>query len=150
MTNPIDVREGDLMAFTYYGKIDDAMGEHLRVTDLMDGKAFYVNGTDLIEASYSADRYEEEVKVTKTEMATILMKSYHIPFTVVFEKQNGEERTLRGILIEPEPVMGRSKVEDLDIIGGKQNRFRLVDHRSLISLIVGGKKYVIKGKKHRK
>ena len=106
-----------------------------------------MNGADLIESAYSADRFTEESKVTKTEMATILMKSYHIPFTVTFVKQGGEERTLRGLLIEPEPVMGRSKVEDLDITGSKQSRFRLVDHRSLISLIVGGKKYILKGKK---
>lgn len=147
MTKPEDVRKGDLMAFTYYGRIEQVMGDHLQVFDLVNEQTFFVNGADLIEKSHSADRYDEEIKVTKTEMATILMKSYHVPFTVVFTKQDGTERTLRGILIEPEPVMGRSKVEDLDITGGKQNRFRLVDHRSLISLTVGGKKYTLKGKK---
>lgn len=145
MTKPEDVKRGDLMSFTYYGKIEMVTGAQLQVFDLMNGQTFFVNGADLIESAYSADRFTEESKVTKTEMATILMKSYHIPFTVTFVKQGGEERTLRGLLIEPEPVMGRSKVEDLDITGSKQSRFRLVDHRSLISLIVGGKKYILKG-----
>jgi hypothetical protein len=137
------IKAGDLMAFVYYGQIKDAKPNVLQVKSLggsdMD---FQVQGTELIENGFSADQFAEEVKVTKTKAAEILISSHNRPLTVCFEKTDGSERIMRGRLVTPEPLLGRSMVEDLDITDG--HRLRLVDHRTIRYLVVEGVKYVVK------
>lgn len=53
----------------------------------------------------------------------------------------GRNRRLVGHLIKHEPKMGRSMVRDLEIEEGKNN-VRLVDHRHIERLVVGGTEYV--------
>lgn len=55
----------------------------------------------------------------------------------------GETRTLIGHLDATEAKMGRSTVTDLEIPVG-QHRQRLVDHRTINWLIIGGVKYLTK------
>jgi hypothetical protein len=100
-----------------------------------------VHGKELIESAFSADQYSAEEKVTKTRAAEILSTAYNRPFTVCFEKQDGKERVLRGRLVEPEPLLGRSHVEDLDVVEG--HKLRLVDHRTIRYIIVNGTKYTV-------
>ena len=52
----------------------------------------------------------------------------------------GEHRSLVGYLVASEPTLGRSKVVDLDIPTGEPAE-RLVDHRTLRSIIIRGVKY---------
>lgn len=59
------------------------------------------------------------------------------------EMTKGELRTLIGHVNHTEPKMGRSSVTDLEIPLG-QHRNRLVDHRTINWLIIGGVKYVVK------
>jgi hypothetical protein len=141
------VKQGDIMALVTYVKVDQALnnGTVLKVSNVDNeaaAKNFDIIGKDIVEGSFSADQFEEEIKVSKTKMAEILISSYNRPFTVLFEKDDGTPRTLRGRLIHPEPLLGRSKVEDFDI--QDSNKVRLVDHRTLKSLIVGGVKYSVK------
>lgn len=151
-----DIKEGDLHAFIYWGKIKrktpgyynkDESATTVECVDKVGLNTFGVNGLSLNEASYSADQFHEERKASMTEVAEILVRSFNIPFTVCFLKQEGEERVLRGRLIAPEPLLGRSHVEDLDIEGPPASRFRLVDHRGLKWLIVNGIKYIVGRKK---
>jgi hypothetical protein len=83
--------------------------------------------------------------VTMTRAAEILITSFNRPLTVRFVKKQGGERVLRGRLLRPEPLLGRSYVEDLDAKG--DSRIRLVDHRTIKCLIVDGVKYTVKGRK---
>lgn len=139
------VEKDDLMCFTYFVKVSRIQngGTRLTVSDLDDGgNEIVVDGTELIQKSYSADRYEDEVKEARTRVAEVLIHSHNRPFTVCYDKQDGTERTLRGRLIKPEPLLGRSLVEDLDVDG--DHRERLVDHRTLKWLIVDGVKHVVK------
>ena len=138
-----DVNKNDLMAFVYYGKVADIAGEVLKVKNSDSDMDFQVQGKELIERGCSADQFQEEIKVTKTRAAEILITSYNRPFTVCFEKQSGGgERVLRGRLVAPEPLLGRSMVEDLDL-APNEHRQRLVDHRTIKYLIVNGSKYVV-------
>jgi hypothetical protein len=144
--NPKDVKPGDIITFIYFATVKDLakgpLGDHsLSLKNLDNGNEFEVHGDALIEPAYSADRYLEEKPVSRTKMVKILEQSYNVPFTVVFIKQTGEERTLRGRMIGPVEY-GRSLVEDLDIQSKENNRE--VDHRTLQSLIVNGKKYILK------
>lgn len=142
--NPNKVKAGDMMAFVYFVKVEKVKNNcnQLTVKDLDNSMNFDVEGAALIERSYSADQFEEEIKVTKTKAAEILISSHNRPVTVCFEKADGEERTLRGRLVAPEPLLGRSRMEDLDITG--TNKLRLVDHRTIKSIIVDGVKYTVK------
>lgn len=140
---PNKVKSGDLMSFVYYAKVKDVIPVNtLQVYDLDAKMDFRVQGKELIERSFSADYFEEEIKVTKTKAAEILVSSHNRPLTVCFEKANGDERVLRGRLVTPEPLLGRSMCEDLDITD--KDRLRLVDHRTIKYVIVEGVKYVVK------
>lgn len=141
------IKEGDLMAFIYYGKIKSKdfidIHESVQVAGVAGAPSgFHVHGKDLIEVGFSADQFNRTEKLSKTAIAEILTTSYNRPFTVCFEKQDGTERTLRGRLVQPETLLGRSHVEDLDIKEG--NNLRLVDHRTLKFLIVNGVRYQVK------
>lgn len=138
------VKTDDLMALVTFVKV---MGEPKRdrisVRNVDNGTPFDVQGGELIEEMFSADQSQTGEQVTKTRLAEILVSSYNLPFTVVFEKSDGTERTLRGRLISAEPLLGRSKVEDLDI-PETEHRMRLVDHRTLKSLTVNSVQYTLK------
>lgn len=141
------VKTGDLMAFIYWTKVRSSTGsgqsQVLEVEDLDNNNdPIRVHSQQLIEKSFSADQFEKEEKVTKTQAAEKLVHSINRPFTVSFAKTDGEERVLRGRLVKPEPLLGRSMVEDLDLKG--VNRLRQVDHRTINYLIVDGVKYVVK------
>ena len=149
VTHPIKVskiKDGDLMAFVYYTKVKSVKAGRPIVLEVQnldkESTDFQVHGKELIEKGFSADQFEEEIKVTKTRAAEILISSHNRPLTVCFEKTNGQERVLRGRLLTPEPLLGRSMVEDLDVTG--KNRLRLVDHRTIKYLVVQGVKYVVK------
>ncbi len=54
----------------------------------------------------------------------------------------GEERDLVGYVIRPEPLLGRTKMVDLNITAGGKDR--LVDHRTIKHIIFKGTKYELK------
>jgi hypothetical protein len=137
------VQQGHIMAFVYWAYINSKSGDsRLNVTDLDTGLSFIVDGTSLIEKSFSADIYERTEKVTKTEMAERLVTAFNRPFTVEFKKADGSIRKLRGRLVQPEPLLGRSLCEDLDLLSTE--RLRLVDHREIQSLVVDNVTYLLK------
>lgn len=135
----------DLLSITHYVKVSSISTSppSLRVEDIDSGLNFSVIGESIISRMSSASEFNNIEKLTKTALAQKLITAYGKPFTVCFTKQDGSERVLRGRLIEPEPLLGRSKVEDLDI-DASEHRMRLVDHRELKWLIIDGVKYEVK------
>lgn len=138
------VKIGDLMAFVYYGTVKTVNnnGHNLQICDVDNKNKFDVDGVSLVENALSADQFTQTEKVNKTQAAEKLVRAYNRPFTVIFTKTNGRVRKLRGRLIKPEPLLGRSVVEDLDITRGSP--LRQVDHRTIKELIVDGIRYVVK------
>ena len=144
-TEPKNIKVDDLLAIVHYVKVKTVHkdGEELMVEDVdLTGKIIRIQGKDLISKSFSADQFAEETKINKMQAAEILIESHNKPFTVNFVKADGSDRTLRGRLIRPEPLLGRSMVEDLDELS--VNKIRQVDHRTINWLIVDGVKYVVK------
>jgi hypothetical protein len=153
---PEKVKAGDLMALVHFVRVREVApeGASMRVHDLDFGASrgdINVNGRSLIENAFSADQYEEERRVTMTRAAEVLVASHNRPLTVCFVKQGskktgegaGEERVLRGRLVEANGLLGRSLCEDLDLPEG-QSRLREVDHRTIKYLVVDGIRYVVK------
>lgn len=144
--SPDRVQTGDLMTFTHWGIVESSsndefgLGNKVVLTDVDSGVKFSVHGDALIQSSHSADQYDVTRKVNKTEMVDILAHARNVPFSVTFIKKNGEERTLRGRLIGiDQKNLGYIDVEDLDLPEG--DRFRLVDCRTIETLIVNGIRY---------
>ena len=154
------VKVGDLVLAKTYVRVtevgvnkQDPSVPEIIVENVERNQKFLIRGDDLIDELDSADSFTKTTKATMTELAKTLSTSHETPFTVNFNKQltvknikegkeHGDERTLRGKLIAPEPLLGRSQVEDLDIKEGEY-RFRSVDHRSINWLIVDGVKHVL-------
>lgn len=142
-TDPAKIQVGDYMAFTYWGKIKQINGPHdLLVTNLDTGTDFSVRGRELIVTAATADRSQETKKVNQTQLLEILVTCYNRPFTVDFEKDDGSPRTMRCRLIKPDPLRGRSQVEDLEQPANA--RIRLINHRTVSRLVVDGVEYVAK------
>lgn len=135
-------QQNDLIAIIHYAKINSYIGSKISVTDVDSNTKFDIIGKDLHDKLLSADQFSEEKKVTKTEAAELLVNSRNVPFTVCFLKADKTERKLRGRLVSPEPLLGRSHVEDLDVT--EKHKLRLVDHREILWIIVSGVKYVVK------
>lgn len=141
------------------------------------GFTFNASNDIVEEAMLSADQFNTTETVSQTDMAQRLMDSHGDIFTVNFDKQAteksineklngadiataksrkalakelrvGEQRTLVGYLIATEPILGRSKVIDLQQqfagAASAAGAMRLVDHRSLNWMILGNVKYVKK------
>lgn len=140
---PGKVKVGDIMAFTYYGKVNRKVLDLLEVTNIDTNTDFHVRGNELISLSKSADQYNTEQEVTKMRAAEILVNSYNVPMTVSFTKANGENRVMRCRLVQPEHLLGRSHVEDLDL-PSETSRLRQIDHRTIEYLIVNNIKYTVK------
>jgi uncharacterized protein with PhoU and TrkA domain len=133
---------GDVVCIVKYVKIKQIKNSVLGVEDVDSGEEFNIIGESLINKLTSADSSDSTQKASKTELAQILSESWCIPFTVTFTKTNGEERVLRGRLIEPNNLLGRSLVEDLD--KNTEDRLCQVDHRTISSIVVGGIHYSLK------
>ena len=141
--NASKIKVDDIMSFVYYTKVKSVNGDTVVVCDLDDeNKEISISGKELLEKSFSADQFENEENCSKTRAAEILIHSATRPLTVCFLKTDGEERTLRGRLVKPEPLLGRSMVEDLDL--KSDHRLRQVDHRTIKYLIVDGVKHTVK------
>lgn len=138
------IKENDIMAIVYYVKVKKTFSAYEIVTENLDlqNHLMSVRGKELLESAFSADQFTEEIKVTKTQAAELLIHATNRPFTVSFVKTDGTNRVLRGKLICPEPLLGRSMVEDLD--EESDHKLRQVDHRTIEYLILEGTKYVVK------
>lgn len=156
------------------GKTDSG-SEAVWVKNLENGQEYGIE-MEVADQYLSADTYDREEKLPLTQIVEILESVGDKVFTANFNKKpkdadvvkaisqlpvsdlqnkkklaecfKGEERTLRGRMIAPEPKLGRSTVIDLDIDkvmkGDYDTRIRLIDHRSLNWLIVNKTKYIVK------
>ena len=145
--NPKNVETGHLMAIVHFVKVKSKNydGTILQLDNLGAGpKEFQVSGRALVEDMFSADVFEEEKEVTSTEIIKLFISSFNRPFTINWDKEDGENRTLRGRYISHEDLKGRSYVEDFDAADGRP---RLVDHRTIHWFICEGVKYKTKTRK---
>lgn len=138
-----NIRVGEKISYTDYLTVQSVNSrDNSIVVKNVAGQEFTVKGRTLVESMNSGSQYTTTEKISRTQMVEKLESAGDKVFTVVFDKADGEERTLTGHLVSLEPKMGRSQVRDLNISGS--NPLRLVDHRTLKSLILNGIKYVAK------
>lgn len=141
--NLSQIKSGEKLSYTDYLTVQSVnpRDNSIVVTNVA-GQSMTVRGKHLIEGMNSSSQFSKTEKISRTQMVEHLESAGDKVFTVVFDKADGTERTLVGHLVSIEPKMGRSQVKDLNITSG--NPMRLVDHRTLKSLIINGVKYVVK------
>jgi hypothetical protein len=142
-------QEGEVISRTIYARVlrgirlGSLLTEEIFCDDLdhKDGE-FNVRGVSLIKSFTSASQFVETERVTRTELARLLVNAGALPFTVWFRKADGEEREMTGTLAAHEDLMGRSMVRDFDVKSAAP--LRQVDHRTIFGLVLDGVKYVLK------
>ena len=124
---------------------DGSTLEELNCRDVHTGLEFSVQGESLIHRTHNTFEFNETKKVTMTNLAEILVGAGDKVFTATFIKKDGTERVLKGRLIKPEPLMGRSMVEDFEEKdkNGKP-AVKQIDHRTLQSIVIGRTRYELK------
>lgn len=136
------IKKGEILSCTMYMEVLEKGLDSIKVKDSY-GREFLVKGQKLIEQTmFSSEQYSSEEKVSKTKAAEVLTNARDSVFKVDYIKQDGEDRTLIGHLLNTENLMGRSDVVDLQVTGG--NPMRQVDHRTTKSIILKGVKYTVK------
>jgi hypothetical protein len=136
-----NIKPGEKLSTTMYMEVLNVTSTGINVKD-SQGRTFEVRGKELIEKSFkSANQTSETKKVTRTELAEMLTNLGDQVFTVNFDKQTGENRTLVGYKVSSENLMGRINVIDLEKTGYNQ---RQVDLRTTKYAIINGVKYQVK------
>ena len=142
------MKVGDTVAVITYAKVKDVKTDRrgrpvLDVEDIDRGGTLSFAGQEFINTLFSADEFEDEEKLSRTDLALKLQSTGDKPFTVNFDKKDGSNRTLVGRLAGTENIFGRSDVVDLTK-PADSHRIRQVDHRTLQWLIFDGVKYSLK------
>lgn len=168
-----DLSPGDKLSRLAYYEVVKTNNDCAIVKNENDFK-FQISNGIVENEMYSANQVKLTKKVSRTQLVEILEKAGDTVFTVTFYKQptekricellksfdftnatkadrktlaknflHGEYRTLIGYLVHTEPKTGRSQVVDLEIPKGTYNR-RLIDHRTLESIIIKNTKYIVK------
>ncbi len=125
-------KKNDIVSLTKYFVVDSASYSKVSAKDMDTNEMVEIKGVQLVDSLSSADYFKSTEKKSKTELAGILIGAGVRPFTVVFEKQNGEKRVMRARFLSTEPLLGRSIVSDLDDGG----QIKQVDHRTIESIIL--------------
>lgn len=137
-----EIKPGDIIQLTHNCEVASVQPGVLHVKDKERGINFKIEGAPLISSTKSGSFFNVTKKVTKTELAELLTKSHGAPLTVQYTKQDGEPRTLRGYWVGIDDQMGRSYCVDLDVT--EEHKTRLVDHRTIQSLILNNVQYLLK------
>lgn len=132
----------EIISLTLYAEVEDKDINRIVCRDVDNGQTYELSGLDVLARVNSADAFNRIEQVNRTYMAERLLDAGDRVFTVTFVKQDGNRRTLRGRLVQAEPLMGRAMVEDLDLDGAMN--IRQVDLRTLKELVLDNKKYVVK------
>lgn len=137
-----DIKPGEKLSTTLYMEVVSKTSEGVNVRDSY-GKEFKVNGINLLESGFkSASQYANTKKVTRTELADILVNLGDQVFKAEFLKQDGTLREITGYKISTENLMGRINVHDLEVKSGHAQR--QLDLRTVNWAVVNDTKYTVK------
>jgi len=137
-----EIKKGDFLSTTMYMEVLSKSATGLLVKD-SNNREFEIRGIELIEKSFkSASEVTKTEKITRTALAEMLTSIGDQVFTVNFDKQTGENRTLVGYKLSSENLMGRINAIDLTIVSGHNQR--QVDLRTVKYVIINSIKYQAK------
>lgn len=144
---PGRVEPGHVMSILQYVKVDrrwkDLGRDALALTDVDSGLPFNRIGAELIVGMRSADQVIEVQQVSRTMLIKLLAAAGERPVTVHWTKQNGEKRTLRGLIYTTDE-QSQGYLKALDLEKPISDRDRKVDCRTIEWAILDGVRYEVK------
>lgn len=140
--NVKELREGEWILSKRYMRFEKKRDVHAQYFVHTSGQRSWMSNDLITKWCISSEQYTDEKKVNRTDLARRLHNAGESPFTVVFKNQNGDLRELVGYLVNVDEMMGRARVVDLNI--DDKNNVRLVDYRTLESLVLNNVKYSLK------
>jgi hypothetical protein len=134
-----ELQVGDIISRQSYYMITstDLIGGKTSITNIKDDGRISIDTDILTREGFSASQVTETIKCSKTNVAEAMITSGGKVFTVNYVSKSKGDRTLVGHFISTEPMFGRSRVYDLEA-----KDFRLVDHRTIKSLVCGSTEYI--------
>jgi hypothetical protein len=167
------LKEGEWLSGTIYYRVERKDGNNHNVTDSL-GRMLTVGDKVLEDEMISAEQFDTEIKVTRTEMVERLIDAGDCVFTIRFRKQlTGKEVSdkLTEEKYETQPVAKKARIcqqalklgevrvltgylRNVEHVMGRSNvidlnvqgshKERQVDHRTLEELILKRVKYTLK------
>lgn len=137
-----DIKPGEKLSTTMYVEVLSKTTDGIKVRDSF-GKEFTIKGVNLLESGFkSASQASKSEKVTRTQLADILVNLGDQVFTAEFVKQTGDKRVITGYKVSTENLMGRINVHDLEVKSGHAQR--QLDLRTVNWAVVNDTKYTVK------
>lgn len=141
-----NVQPGEILNLKHFYKVVEhkvtSTGPVVLVQSVTDPNQLVEVSESLINQQfYSSDYVAEEVEIPLTQVEEVFLSAGDTIFSVLFKKQDGTSRLLKGTLTG-KISLGRAQVIDCE-----KNEVRLVDLREIDWVILQGTKFVVKGKK---
>lgn len=148
------LRKGMIVSRAAYYRVRGIPGDGFVNLGNLAGKEWPIAKPLLKEECFGVQALHEKA-VNATDAALLLMAAGDKVFRVVFEKANGEERTMDAFNTGRASALGRSFVNELYVTdaGSLAVRERQVDHRTIRSLTLGGTRFTVssgRGKRGRR
>jgi len=138
-----ELRVGDKLSTTVYYTVTGIQSGRVSVVD-ETGSTLTISNPIIERESFTAVQFDEEVKVSRTELVKALQNAGDTIFKVVFKKKNGEARDMiaRRVPGSDDTCFGRT--EALECLQGTLPQKRQIDHRTLEEVIIRNKKMKLK------
>jgi len=138
-----DLQIGDKLSTTVYYTVRAKQPGKVQVVD-ETGSTLWISNSIIERESFTATQFEQEKKVTRTELVHKLQYAGDTLFQVKFKKKNGEERALVGRRVPGSSDTEFGRTEALESLDGCKPQKRQIDHRTLEEVTIRRKKYKLK------
>ena len=138
-----ELRVGDKLSTTVYYTVTGVQNGRIKVVD-ETGSTLTISNPIIERESYTAVQYDEEVKVSRTELVRALQSAGDTIFKAVFKKKNGERRELVGRRVPGSDDTCFGRTEALECLQGTRPQKRQIDHRTLEEVTIFNKKMRLK------
>ena len=138
-----ELRVGDKLSTTVYYTVTEVQSGRVKVVD-ETGSTLTISNPIIERESFTAVQFDEEVKVSRTELVKALQNAGDTIFKAVFKKKNGERRELVGRRVPGSDDTCFGRTEALECLQGTRPQKRQIDHRTLEEVTIRNKKMKLK------
>lgn len=138
-----ELHVGDKLSTTVYYTVTGIQPGRVSVID-ETGSTLTISNPIIERESFTAVQFEEEVKVSRTELVKALQNTGDTIFKVVFKKKNGEARELIGRRVPGSDDTCFGRTEALECLQGTRPQKRQIDHRTLEEVTIRNKRMKLK------
>ena len=138
-----ELRVGDKLSTTVYYTVTEVQNGRVKVID-ETGSTLTISNAIIERESFTAEQFDEEVKVSRTELVKALQNAGDTIFKAVFKKKNGERRRTHrpsGSRVRRHMLWPHRGAR---VPSGTKPQKRQIDHRTLEEVTIRNKKMKLK------